>query len=98
MCAGWIEEALAESGYEGVVQLATFHPAYQFDGEEGVTVYTNRSPYPTFHLINEVDMSHVLDHYPEPELIPEKNIHRLESLGLKVIQQTLSQCGWSDPK
>jgi hypothetical protein len=75
---------LAELGYEGVYQIASFHPQYCFDGVEvdDVSNYTNRSPYPILHILRESRLEAVLEHVAEPELIPEKNIARCESLGL----------------
>lgn len=69
------ETLLIDLGYEGVYQLATFHPAYQFAGEdpEASSHYTNRSPYPMWHLLREDSLEKALEHYPNPEAIPERN-------------------------
>ena len=69
-------ECLIDEGYEGVFQIASFHPLYCFDGEDfdDAANYTNRSPYPTLHLIREESMEKVLAVYKNPENIPENNI------------------------
>ncbi len=78
----WVEALIRQQNWEGVFQLATFHPDYCFgDTEpEDDENLTNRSPYPVFHLIREESMEKVLKHYPNPEAIPDTNIARVESL------------------
>ena len=55
------------AGLDGDVQLATFHPKYQFEGEDAddVTNWTNRSPWPIFHLLREKDVSDAVESYGE---------------------------------
>ncbi|WP_417346671.1 DUF1415 domain-containing protein [Ferrimonas sp.] len=67
---------LQMQGYEGVYQLASFHPDYCFAGEpEGDPAnFTNRSPWPTIHLIREESMARALADYDNPEEIPERNV------------------------
>lgn len=78
----WVEALIKQQNWEGVFQLATFHPDYCFGGTEPEDAenLTNRSPYPVFHLIREESMEKVLKHYPNPEAIPDTNIARVESL------------------
>ncbi|NIY83180.1 DUF1415 domain-containing protein [Vibrio hepatarius] len=78
----WVETLIRQQNWEGVFQLATFHPDYCFGGTEPEDDenLTNRSPYPVFHLIREESMEKVLRHYPNPEAIPDTNIARVESL------------------
>ncbi|QJY36057.1 DUF1415 domain-containing protein [Vibrio europaeus] len=78
----WIEALIRQQEWEGIFQLATFHPDYCFGGAEPEDDenLTNRSPYPVFHLIREESMEKVLKHYPNPEAIPDTNIARVESL------------------
>ena len=80
---GFGEDILAEVGLNGVFQIASFHPDYLFEGvaEDDVSHFTNRSPYPMLHVIREERLSAALQRYPNPELIPEKNIKRLQELG-----------------
>jgi len=77
------EELLQDAGLEGVLQLASFHPGYLFGGvkENDLSHWTNRSPYPTFHIIREAQMSRALTHYKNPEQIPERNMKLLRDLG-----------------
>ncbi|UYG06603.1 DUF1415 domain-containing protein [Halomonas sp. M4R1S46] len=80
---GLAEALLVEQGYEGVYQLASFHPDYQFEGEaeESPRNYTNRSPWPMWHLIREAGLERALAHYPDPEAIPERNAALMEAEG-----------------
>ncbi len=77
------EELLQEAGLEGVLQLASFHPGYLFAGvpEDDLSHWSNRSPWPAFHIIREAEMGRALTHYANPEQIPERNIQRLRELG-----------------
>jgi hypothetical protein len=88
----FLDEAQAlvvAAGLEDLVQLASFHPQYQFEGEalDSPTNYSNRSPYPVLHLLRENMLTRVLEEFPEPEKIPERNIRTLEGLGLAKVQQ-----------
>jgi hypothetical protein len=85
----WIEALLRQQNWQGIFQLATFHPNYCFGGTdpEDAENLTNRSPYPIFHLLREDSMEKVLKHYPDPESIPDKNIERVESLSENEKQQ-----------
>jgi hypothetical protein len=67
----------------GVFQVASFHPHYQFADTqpEDTENYTNRSPYPLLHLIREASLEKAIANFPNPELIPERNIELLNSLG-----------------
>lgn len=79
---GWVEALIHRNGWQGVYQLATFHPNYCFAGTEPEDAenLTNRAPYPIFHLIREASMAAVLERYPDPESIPENNMHRVAAL------------------
>lgn len=76
------DQLLYGLGYEGTFQIASFHPDYQFAGTDADDTenLTNRSPYPILHLIREASLERVLQHYPNPESIPENNIERVNSL------------------
>lgn len=86
-------EALGEAGLDGILQLASFHPDYQFEGSDpdDPANYTNRSPYPTFHLIREQELEAALVNYPEPEKIPERNVAYLRELGLERVAGILAR-------
>ena len=74
---------LQELDLEGEFQIASFHPEFQFAGTEpgDITNYTNRSPYPTLHLIREVSIDRAVEAFPEAEMIYEVNMATLEKLG-----------------
>jgi hypothetical protein len=78
----WLNAVLKNEGWEGVYQIATFHPNYCFHGSkvDDRENLTNRSPYPIFHLIREASMQQVLDHYPDPDSIPENNMQKMRDL------------------
>ena len=86
-------DLLIDLGYEGQFQLANFHPDYSFEGEalDSASHYTNRSPFPTLHLIREASMEKVLSFYPNPEEIPENNIKLAEEKGDKFFKQILKR-------
>lgn len=88
------DELLFIQGYEGIYQLASFHPDYRFANadENDAANYTNRSPYPMLHLIRERSIDAALQYYPRPEKIPERNIELLRELGLVKMQALLSAC------
>lgn len=82
-----IEEELKESGLSEEIQLANFHPEYQFSGieKDEVENYTNRSPYPVFHLLKVDDVAQAIDRHPDVDGIPQKNIETMKKLGLEGI-------------
>lgn len=67
----------------GILQVASFHPLFQFEGTEAddVTNCTNRGPYPTLHLLREDSIDRAVEVFPEAEAIFERNIEVLEELG-----------------
>jgi len=77
------EAALVELGHEGVLQIASFHPDYQFDGSEPDDLgnASNRAPYPTLHLLREASVERAGEAFPEAEAIFENNLRTLEALG-----------------
>ncbi|MDV6316613.1 DUF1415 domain-containing protein [Idiomarina sp. HP20-50] len=83
---------LIEEGYEGVYQLAHFHPDYCFDGEpqDDPANYTNRAPYPTLHLLREASIEEALQNYDHPELIPERNIEFARRKGVEFFKGILT--------
>jgi hypothetical protein len=87
-------ELLVLQGYEGIYQLASFHPDYCFDGADDTDAanYTNRSPYPMLHLIREASIEKVLKNFPNPENIPERNIKLTRELGVEKMKALLAAC------
>ncbi|CAN7259064.1 DUF1415 domain-containing protein [Variovorax paradoxus] len=77
------ERRLARAGFDGVFQLASFHPRFQFAGTDADDLgnATNRAPYPTLHLLREDSVSRAVEAFPEAEAIFERNIETLEALG-----------------
>ncbi|WP_447928250.1 MULTISPECIES: DUF1415 domain-containing protein [unclassified Vreelandella] len=77
------ESILVDQGYEGVYQLATFHPDYCFDGvaPDEASNYTNRSPYAMVHLLREASVEKAIAFYGDTQAIPERNIEHLTAMG-----------------
>jgi len=85
------DAAVEDLDLDGVLQVASFHPRFQFADTEAddVTNATNRSPYPTLHLLREDSVDRAVAAFPEAEAIFERNMETLEKLGAK---------GWADVK
>lgn len=83
------DAVLTELGLQGELQIASFHPQFQFAGTaaDDISNYTNRAPYPTLHLLRETSIDRAVEAFPEAETIYEKNMQVLEQLG---------HAGWSD--
>jgi hypothetical protein len=77
------EAAVAELGLEGELQIASFHPRYQFEGTqaEDIENYTNRSPYPMLHLLREASIERAIAAVPDTDEIYRRNIRTLRKLG-----------------
>jgi hypothetical protein len=77
------DAALDEQELDGILQVASFHPHYQFadTGADDVENCSNRSPYPTLHLLREASVDRAVAAFPEAESIYERNIVTLRSLG-----------------
>jgi hypothetical protein len=92
---GLLDAVVAEAGAEGLVQIASFHPDYRFDGAapDDPANYTNRSPYPMFHLIREDGLAAALESVDDPHAIPARNVERLRALGIEGIRKRLEQAG-----
>ena len=75
--------ALDALGLTGVIQVASFHPQYQFAGSEpdDIENFTNRSPYPLLHLLREDSIEQAVESYPDVDNIPARNIETLKKLG-----------------
>ncbi|WP_448982505.1 DUF1415 domain-containing protein [Neisseria sicca] len=77
------DAAVVDNGLEGIVQIAPFHPDFQFEGTDSDDIgnYTNRSPYPTLHLIREDSIAKAAQAFPDASAIFERNITLLEKMG-----------------
>jgi hypothetical protein len=96
-----LANALVEDqGYEGVFQIASFHPNYQFadSAKDDAANYTNRSPYPMLHLLREESLELALENYPNPETIPVRNVNFAREKGLGYMQVLLESCMKNDQK
>ena len=85
------DAAVEDLDLDGVLQVASFHPHFQFadTDPDDVTNATNRSPYPTLHLLREDSVDRAVAAFPEAEAIFERNMETLDKLGAK---------GWADLK
>ena len=82
------DDVLMDLELDGVLQVADFHPHYQFGGTDvdDIENFTNRTPYPTLHLLREASIDKAVEAYPDASLIFERNIEVLNKLG---------HAGWS---
>ena len=88
------EKLLKQHGYEGIYQLASFHPMYVFANSpvDDAANYTNRSLYPMLHLLREESIDRALEHYQGPENIPERNINFAREKGLTYMRMLRETC------
>lgn len=84
---------LIELELEGVFQIASFHPRYQFEGtdEADAENFSNRAPYPVLHLIREASVERAVAEYPDIDLVPARNIERMNSLGREKLHALLQE-------
>jgi hypothetical protein len=77
------EDVLMDLELDGVLQVADFHPRYQFGGtdDDDIENFTNRTPYPMLHLLREASIDKAVEAYPDASLIFERNIEVLNKLG-----------------
>lgn len=92
------DRLLVEMQLEGIYQIASFHPDYQFAGTLAGDAenYTNRAPYPVLHLLREESLEQVIADYPDVNDIPERNIALMNKLGAEQLQQLLQSCSQPD--
>lgn len=91
---GVAESLLEAEGYAGIYQLASFHPDYVFEGvaADDPANYTNRSPWPMWHLLRESGVEAAVAAYPDPEAIPERNIDALREAGHAALTEEWAVC------
>ena len=77
------DDVLVDLALDGVLQVADFHPRYQFGGTDADDIenFTNRTPYPTLHLLREASIDKAVQAYPDASRIFERNIEVLTQLG-----------------
>lgn len=85
------DAAIDALGLEGELQVASFHPDYQFADSDfdDVANCTNRSPYPMLHLLREESIDRAVEAFPDPDEIVERNIATLERLGIDGFRRLL---------
>ena len=88
------EKLLKQKGYNGIYQLASFHPQYRFADAplSDAANYTNRSVYPMLHLLRESSIDKALEHYNDPEAIPEQNINFAREKGSAYMKMLRDAC------
>lgn len=86
------EQLIERSGFAGEFQLASFHPAYLFDGEpdDSPSHFTNRSPYPMLHIIREADIEKAMKNKDDAAGIYERNMRKATELGTPHFEKILS--------
>jgi hypothetical protein len=89
-----VEKLIFDKGYEGVYQVASFHPLYQFDGTnyDDAANFTNRSVYPMLHLLREESIEKALENFKSPESIPDTNINFAREKGLVYMKLLRESC------
>ncbi len=89
-----VDDSLDDLGYSGILQVASFHPQFQFADTHAADMgnATNRSPYPTLHLLREASIDRAVAAFPEPEAIFDANIQTLEALGADGWAALQAQC------
>ena len=91
---GQAEKLILKKGYEGIYQVASFHPLYRFadSPEDDAANYTNRSIYPMLHLLREKSIEQALQRYPDPEQIPVRNIQFAREKGPVYMKMLRDAC------
>ena len=79
---------------DGIFQIASFHPEYQFaaTAKDDVTNFTNRSPYPILHILREESLDIAIDTYPDVDQIPSRNIHLMREMGANKMKVLFQAC------
>lgn len=89
--ASLAEALIQQQHYEGIYQIATFHPDYYFADTEpdDVANYTNRSPYPMLHLLREERLDQAIAAYGDTDTIPQRNTELMRELGLEQLKKIM---------
>jgi len=88
------EDRLKRNGYEGIYQVASFHPDYRFAeaAPDDPANFTNRSIYPMLHLLREESIERVLENFPDPDSIPSNNIAFANRKGFAAMEALRNSC------
>jgi len=89
MAQGWLDD----QALDGVYQLASFHPQYQFEGtsKSDPSNYTNRSPWPIIHLLREDSVAKAIAGHPDTGMIPQRNVALAREKGVEFWKQLLAR-------
>lgn len=89
-----VDRLLDHLQLDGVFQVASFHPDYQFEGTvpEDAENYTNRSPHPMLHIIREESIHQAISGYPNVDKVPAQNIKLMNQIGPDKLQALLRSC------
>lgn len=89
-----IDILLIEMQFDGVFQVVSFHPRYQFADTDphDAENFTNRSPYPLLHILREESLEHAIAGHPDIDQIPIRNIELLNRLGTAKLEGLLASC------
>jgi hypothetical protein len=92
-CLFFADRMLKQLRLAGELQIASFHPQYQFEGSEADDIenYTNRAPYPILHLLREASIERAVEAFPDAEAIYERNQETLRRLGLAGWEKWMSE-------
>jgi len=88
------DQLLVSMELEGIYQIASFHPDYQFAGTQpdDAENYTNRSPYPLLHLLREDSLESAIKEYPDIDQVPARNIAMMNRMGKDKLSALLQAC------
>jgi hypothetical protein len=94
------DKLLGRRGLDGALQIASFHPCFQFSGsdEDDIENYTNRAPYPIVHLLREASVDRAVDAFPDAATIYERNKQTLRRLGHEGWHRVMAEGGRDDGK
>lgn len=92
---GTADQLLIEMDLEGIFQIASFHPDYQFadTGPDDPENYTNRSPLPVLHLLREESLEKAVATTPDIDQVPVRNIEKMNEMGVERLRSLLRNCG-----
>ncbi len=87
------ESLLNDNDYEGIYQIASFHPDYCFadSSTDDPANFTNRSPYPMFHILREESVEKAIENHPDTSAIPDRNIAYMREMGIEKLEQLLNK-------
>ena len=90
----YADSLLEQMRREGIYQIASFHPDYQFEGTgpDDAENYTNRSPYPLLHLLREESLERAISSYPDVGAIPVRNVQLMNGMGQGKLKALLQAC------